>query len=325
MKLATLKDGSRDGRLAIVSRDLAKAVYPAEPRTMQSALERWDDVAPALIALYDRLNAGDATDAFDFDPHDAMAPLPRAYQWLDGSTYANHGQWMERAFNLTPIDTTLPLMYQGGSDDFLGPHDDVPLPDDTHGIDCEAEVVVIVDDVPLGATAAEAATHIRLVMLANDWSLRGLQPRELKTGFGFIHAKPSTSFGPVAVTLDELGEHWKDDRLHLPLAVDINERRIGQPNAGEMSVGFGRLLEHAACTRRLRAGSLVGSGTVSDAADGAGSAALAEVRAIEQVTQGKITTPFLTFGDRVRMDMQRGGASIFGVIDQQVVRAGRDG
>ena len=321
MKLATLKDGSRDGRLAVVSRDLAWAVYPGEPRTMQAALERWDDAEATLTALYDQLNAGNAADAFAFDPHNAMAPLPRAYQWLDGSAYTNHGQWMERAFNLTPIDTTLPLMYQGGSDDLLGPHDDVAFRDDAHGIDCEAEVVVVVDDVPFGAKAADAAAHIRLVMLANDWSLRGLQPREMKTGFGFIHAKPSTSFAPVAVTLDELGEHWHDDRLHLPLAVDINDRRIGQPNAGEMSVGFGRLLEHAAFTRRLRAGTLIGSGTVSDAADGAGSAALAEVRAIEQVTQGQIRTPFLTFGDRVRMDMQRDGASIFGVIDQQVVSA----
>ena len=325
MTLATLKDGSRDGRLVVVSRDLTKAVYPSDPRTLQSALDRWDDVAADLSALSDRLNAGNAADAFDFNPYDAMAPLPRAYQWLDGSAYSNHGQWMERAFNLTPIDTTLPLMYQGGSDDFLGPHDDVPLPDDTHGIDCEAEIVVVVDDIPLGAKAAEAASHIRLVMLANDWSLRGLQPRELKTCFGFIHAKPSTSFGPVAVTLDELGEHWKDDRLHLPLAVDINDKRLGQPNAGKMSVGFGRLLEHAAFTRRLRAGTLVGSGTVSDAAEGAGSVALAEVRAIEQVTQGKITTPFLTFGDRVRMDVQQNGASIFGVIDQHVVRAGQAG
>lgn len=321
MKLATLNQGGRDGRLVVVSRDLSLAAHPAAPATLQAALEDWHRVSPQLQALYDQLNAGQAADAFAFDPSQAMAPLPRAYQWLDGSSFLNHGEWMQRAFNAPPIDTSLPLMYQGGSDDLLGARDDVVLPDDSHGIDCEGEVVVAVDDVPMGVSAAEAASHIRLVMLANDWSLRALQPREMKTGFGFVHAKPSTSFSPVAVTLDELGDHWRHDRVHLPLQVHVNNRCLGQPGAGHMSVGFGELLAHAAFTRRLRAGTLVGSGTVSDPTEGAGSAALAEVRAIENVVHGKITTPFLTFGDRVRMEMRlANGESIFGALDQRLVQ-----
>lgn len=322
MKLATLKNGGRDGRLAVVSADLALAAYPDRPCTMQALLDDWDAMRPGLEALYQALNRGAAQGAFSFDPALAMAPLPRAYQWLDGSAFANHGLWMQRGFGVPPIDTTLPLMYQGGSDDFLGGRDDVPLPDESHGIDCEGEIVVALDDVPMGVDAAAALDHVKLVMLANDWSLRALQPRELKTGFGFIHAKPSTSFGPVAVTLDELDGHWREGRLHLPVRVDINGSWIGHPNAREMSVGFGDLVAHAAATRRLRAGTLVGSGTVSDPAEGAGSAALAEVRAIENATQGTISTPFLRFGDRVRMEVNTpAGASVFGALDQKLVQA----
>jgi len=323
MKLATLKDGSRDGRLAVVSADLATAVHPARPLTMQGLLENWQALQPELAALYDALNRGAAQSSFPFDPARAMAPLPRAYQWLDGSAFANHGLWMQRGFGVPPIDTTLPLMYQGGSDDFLGPRDDVPLPDENHGIDCEGEIAVVLDDVPMGTSAQAALAHVKLVMLANDWSLRGLQPREMKTGFGFIHAKPSTSFSPVAVTLDEVDGHWRDGRLHLPLRVEVNGRWMGHPNAGEMSVGFGELIAHAATTRRLRAGTVIGSGTVSDPAEGAGSAALAEVRAIENATRGAISTPFLKFGDRVRMEvLTSAGTSVFGALDQKLIHGG---
>lgn len=327
MKLATLKAGvrdGRDGRLVVVSRDLRLAVeVPQIAPTLMAALADWADVDAALRGVSAALDAGRCAGAFALDPATLAAPLPRASQWLDGSTYPNHGHWMQRAFNLPPIDDRLPLMYQGASDDFLGPRDAVPLPDEAHGIDLEGEIAVITDEVPMGVDAVQALSHIRLLVLVNDWSLRALQPRELGTGFGFLHCKPSTAFGPVAVTPDALGTGWRDGRLHGPLHVHVNDRLIGTPDAGGMAVDFGHLIAHAAATRRLRSGTVIGSGTVSDPREGVGSAALAEVRAIEKVHAGAPVTPFLRFGDRVRLAFHTTeGADVFGAIEQTVVRAG---
>ncbi len=323
MKLATLPNGTRDGGLVVVSRDLALAITAADVApTLQAALDDWAACAPRLAELATRLEQGRATGALPFDAARALAPLPRAYQWLDGSAYTNHGEWMQKAFGKPPLDTSLPLMYQGMSDGFLGGTADLPLPDQSHGIDFEGEVAVVVDDVPMGTAARDALAHVTLVMLANDWSLRALQPREMGIGFGFVHAKPATSFAPVAVTPDELGEAWRGARVHLPLLVDFNGRRVGRPDAGGMSVGFDDLIAHAARTHRLGSGTVIGSGTVSQAGEGIGSAAIAEIRAIEKVRDGASATGFMAFGDRVRMEMvDLDGRSIFGVIDQRVVRA----
>lgn len=325
MKLATLRNGSRDGTLVVVSRDLAYAVK-ATPvaATLQQAIEQWAEVAPALRRLYADLNAGTVHDAFTFDPHGALAPLPRAYQWCDGSAFLNHGRLMEQAFNLepTPDFRTVPLMYQGGSDDFLGPHADVPLPDEAHGIDFEGEYAVVLDDVPLGCTADQAADHVKLVLLINDWSLRAFGPREMKTGFGFVQAKPATSFAPIAVTPDALGDAWRDGRVHLPLHVHWNGEWFGSPNGGEMNFSFFDLIAHAAKTRRLRAGTIIGSGTVSNADRSVGSACVSERRTIEVLDGGKPVTSFMHFGDTVRLEAHDvGGQSVFGAINQQVVRA----
>jgi fumarylacetoacetate (FAA) hydrolase len=325
MKLATLKDGSRDGCLVVVSRDLrhALAVRVIAP-TLQYALDHWTDVAPALQVRYSDLNAGLEPDAFPFDPAKAAAPLPRAYQWCDGSAFLNHGKLMQQAFNLPPHEDadSVPLMYQGGSDDFLGPRDDVPLPDEAHGIDFEGEFAVLLDDVPLGCSAAGAARHIKLLMLVNDVSLRGFGPREMKTGFGFLQAKPSSSFAPVAVTPDELGTAWRDGRVHLPLTVRWNGAWFGHPNGAEMSFSFGELIAHAAHTRRLRAGTIVGSGTVSNADRRVGSACIAERRMIEILEHGAPRTSFMRFGDRIEMEvLASDGSSLFGAIDQRIVRA----
>jgi len=321
MKLCTLRDGRRDGALAVVSRDLrwvmsARSVVP----TLQDALDDWQCVAPGLLALHEQVNqATPPAGARPFDASEAMAPLPRAYQWLDGSAFSNHGTWMQRAFNSPALDTSLPLMYQGGSDDFLGPQDDALFVSEAHGIDIEGEIAVITDDVAMGVKEDAALSHVRLLALVNDWSLRALQPREMGLGFGMVHSKPSTAFGPVVVTPDELGAAWSAGRLHLPLRVAVNGRAVGHPHAGCMSVSFGRLIEHAASTRRLRAGTVIGSGTVSDPSEGVGSSTLAEVRAIEKVTLGEVRTPFLRQGDRVRMEvLSERGTSIFGALDQQV-------
>ncbi|OYT87809.1 MAG: fumarylacetoacetate hydrolase [Burkholderiales bacterium PBB6] len=321
MKLCTLRNGRRDGALAVVSHDL-QWVMPAHSvaPTLQAALDDWQHVAPGLQALYEQIDqASPPAEARPFDPREAMAPLPRAYQWLDGSAFSNHGAWMQRAFNSPALDTSMPLMYQGGSDDFLGPHDDAVFVSEAHGIDIEGEIAVITDDVAMGTRDEAALGHVRLLALVNDWSLRALQPREMGLGFGMVHSKPSTAFAPVVVTPDELGAAWSAGRLQLPLHVSINAHTIGRPHAGCMSVGFGRLIEHAASTRRLRAGTVIGSGTVSDPAEGAGSATLAEVRAIEKVTLGEVRTPFLRLGDRVRMEVwSDSGASLFGALDQRV-------
>jgi fumarylacetoacetate (FAA) hydrolase len=325
MKLATYRDGTPDGRLLVVSRDLHLAVDATTiARNLLAALERWDDVAARLQALSDAVNGGRQVGAFAFDPARCMAPLPRTFQWCDASAFLNHGRLMERAFNTPPIPDfdTIPVMYQGASDDFLGPHDDVPLPDEAQGIDFEGEFGVIVDKVPMGATPALALAAVRLVVQVNDWSLRALGPREMKSGFGFLQAKPSTSFAPVAITPDELGDAWHDGRVHLDLAVEWNGQPFGHPNGREMNFGFGDLVAHAARTRRLGAGTIIGSGTVSNADRAVGSACIAERRVIEIIDHGEPRTGFMRFGDRVRM-CARGAAgdAPFGVIEQRVVHA----
>jgi len=324
MKLATLKNGRKDGHLVIVSRDLRRAASAEGiAATLLDAVERWNETAPRLAERYDALNAGQAPGAFDFAPAQAAAPLPRAPQWCDGSAFLNHGRLMEKAFNIDPIpdSETIPLMYQGGSDDFLGPHDDVPLPDEAHGIDFEGEFGAVLGDVPLGCTAAQARARILLLVQINDVSLRAFGPREMRTGFGFFQAKPSSSFAPVAVTPDEIGAAWHDARAHLDLAVDYNGRWFGHPNGREMSFGFDQLIAHAARTRRLSAGTIIGSGTVSNAGGAQGSACIAERRAIELLDSGASRTPFMRFGDRVRMEARWQDAPVFGAIDQRIVRA----
>jgi fumarylacetoacetate (FAA) hydrolase len=271
------------------------------------------------------LSDGTAEGSFAFEPAQAMAPLPRAYQWLDGSAYVNHVELVRKARNaeMPPSFWTDPLVYQGGSDDLLGPMDDAPFENEDHGIDLEAEVAVITDDVPMLTAVDEAGARIRLVLLANDWSLRNLIPAELAKGFGFYQSKPSTAFSPCAVTPDELGGAWHDNKVHLPLVSHVNGQLFGQPDAGvDMTFDFAQLIAHATRTRRMRAGTIVGSGTVSNYDRSRGSSCLAEVRALETVQHGKPVTTFLMFGDRVRIEMfGRDGQSIFGAIDQKVAQA----
>jgi fumarylacetoacetate (FAA) hydrolase len=324
MKLASLA-GGRDGRLAVVSGDLTRAM-PALgiAATLQAALDDWPRKRPALEALARELEAGRARSE-PFDPARALSPLPRSYHWVDGSAYVNHVELVRKARGapMPPSFWTDPLVYQGGSDDFLPPTADAPFASEDWGIDLEGEVAVVTDDVPMGIAASAARSRIVLVMLANDWSLRNLIPAELAKGFGFYQSKPASAFSPVAVTLDELGEAWRDARVHLPLSVHVNGELLGRPNAGvDMTFDFGQLIAHAAKTRRLGAGSIVGSGTVSNRDRAAGSTCLAERRMLETLEQGKPVTPFLSFGDRVQIEMRDGaGRSIFGAIDQRVVRA----
>lgn len=326
MKLATLRSTSADGTLIVVSRDLRRAVdASAIAPNLLAAIGAWDNCAPALQALSHRLNGGNAPDAFDFDARACAAPLPRTFQWCDGSAFLNHGKLMEQAFNTAPIADfdTVPVMYQGASDDFLGPHEDVPMLDESLGIDFEGEFGVIVERVPMGSSAAVAGAQIRLLVQLNDWSLRALGPREMKSGFGFLQAKPSTSFAPVAITPDELGEHWRDGRVHLALHVAYNGARFGEPHGGEMNFSFDELIAHAARSRTLSAGTIVGSGTVSNQARTAGSACISERRVIEMIDQGKAATPFMRFGEQVRMQARdAAGAAPFGTIEQRVVDAG---
>jgi fumarylacetoacetate (FAA) hydrolase len=324
MKLASLA-GGRDGRLAVVSRDLSRAM-PAQgiANTLQAALDDWPRKKPALEALARELEAGRAP-AAPFEPAEALSPLPRAYHWVDGSAYVNHVELVRKARGATMPESfwTDPLVYQGGSDDFLPPQSDAPFASEDWGIDFEGEVAVITDDVPMGIDAAAARAHIQLLVLVNDWSLRNLIPGELAKGFGFYQSKPATAFSPVAVTPDELGDAWRDARVHLPLLVQVNGEPFGRPNAGvDMTFDFGQLIAHAAKTRRLRAGSIVGSGTVSNVDRSTGSTCLAERRMLETLDRGQPMTPFLTFGDRVRIEMQDAdGRSIFGAIDQRAVKA----
>jgi fumarylacetoacetate (FAA) hydrolase len=293
--------------------------------SLLDALQRWEQAAPQLLGLSERLNRGAVAQAFAFDPQQCAAPLPRAPQWLDGSAFLNHGRLMERAFNTPPIPDfeTVPVMYQGASDDFLGPTDDVPLPDEAHGIDFEGEFAVVCGPVPMGVTPDAALACIRLIVQANDWSLRALGPHEMKTGFGFLQAKPSTSFAPIAVTPDELGAAWAGGRVCMPLQVHWNGERFGEPDGREMNFHFGQLVAHAARTRRLTAGTIIGSGTVSNVARAAGSACIAERRVIEKIDAGEIRTGFMKFGERVRMQacFADGREGPFGSIDQRVVRA----
>jgi fumarylacetoacetate (FAA) hydrolase len=323
MKLATLKDGSRDGHLVLVSTDLKRAVS-ARPiaKTMQEAFDRWAKVADSLRARSEALNANQIDGGMQFTAKACAAPLPRAYHWCDGSAFLNHGHLMQRAFGTEPIADfeTVPLMYQGGSDDFLGPNDDVPLPSEKDGIDFEGEFGVITDEVPMGTSAADAAQLVRLVVQLNDWSLRVHGQREMKTGFGFYQAKPATAFAPVGVTPDELGDAWHDGRVNLPLNVEWNNVHFGSPSGTEMKFSFYELIAHAARTRRLRAGTIVGSGTVSNVARTAGSACISERRVIELIDQGSIKTPYMKFGDTVRMHAgPPQGPSPFGEINQRVV------
>ncbi|KPG96335.1 FAA hydrolase family protein [Pseudomonas sp. MYb2] len=325
MKLATLKNASRDGQLVVVSRDMSRAIDARSVApTLQQAIENWAEAEPRLQALARELENHDCREAFAFDPAQAMAPLPRAYQWCDGSAFLSHGALMQKAFNLDPIEGAdrTPLMYQGAGDDFIGAHDDIQLPSESQGIDFEGEFVVLVDDVPMGCSAESALQHIKLILQINDVSLRALAPREMRTGFGFLQAKPSSSFAPLAITPDELGEAWRDGRVNLPLQVQWNDEWFGQPHGAQMNFHFGELIAHAALTRRLRAGTLIGSGTVSNVERNVGSACIAERRAIEMIEHGAPVTGFMRFGDRVRMDVTGSdGQSLFGAIDQRVVKA----
>lgn len=329
MKLATLRTGSRDGQLLVVSRDLSRAVaVPQIASTMQAALDDWAHIEPRLREVAEALESGKSVtgaQVFPLDPAALMAPLPRAYHWVDGSAYVNHVELVRKArgAEMPASFWTDPLVYQGGSDDLLGACADVPVPSEEFGIDLEGEVAVVTDDVPMGTTRAQAAEHIKLVMLVNDWSLRNLIPGELAKGFGFYQSKPSTAFSPVAVTPDELEDAWRDSVVHLPLVVEINGKPFGRPNAGvDMTFDFARLIEHITKTRNARAGTIIGSGTVSNYDRSLGSACIAERRMLEQIEHGKPVTPFLKFGDRVRIEMfDAQGRSIFGAIDQRVVPA----
>ncbi|MGH8518292.1 MAG: fumarylacetoacetate hydrolase family protein [Panacagrimonas sp.] len=333
MKLASRRAG-RDGELLVVTRDLTRAASARSiTPTLQAALDDWANAAPALEALHQDIESNRSMPgSFDFDPAACAAPLPRAYQWADGSAYVNHVELVRRARGAEMPESFWrdPLMYQGGSDGFLGPREDI-VGDARWGIDFEAEVAVVTDDVPMGCPPADALSHVRLLMLVNDVSLRALIPGELAKGFGFFQSKPASAFSPVAVTPDELGAHWRDGALHLPLLSFLNERAFGRPEAGEdMTFDFGRLVAHAARTRRLCAGTIVGSGTVSNrqatehgsaiADGGRGYSCIAELRTIETLRDGQPCTGFMRDGDRIRIEMldSRNGRSIFGAIDQRV-------
>jgi fumarylacetoacetate (FAA) hydrolase len=326
MKLATLKaPPGRDGVLVVVSHDLkAGVVASAIAPSLQAVLEDWRHKAPKLAQLSANLNAGKASDAFRFDPSRCHSPLPRAYQWADGSAYVNHVELVRKArgADMPASFWTDPLMYQGGSDSFIGPCDPILAENEDWGIDFEGEVAAIVDDVSMGTQAAAASSHIKLLMLVNDVSLRNLIPNELAKGFGFFHAKPATAFSPVAVTPDELRNAWDGAKINLPLVVHVNRHLFGRPNVGtDMTFDFPALIAHAARTRELEAGSIIGSGTISNVDRSVGSACLAEKRMLETIATGKPVTPFLRFGDRVRIEMfDDAGQSIFGAIDQEVAR-----
>ena len=335
MKLATLKKGGRDGTLIVVNRALTHCrAVPAIARTLQAALDDWDVCEPQLRQIYEALNSGAFSNADAFDPLQCHSPLPRAYQWADGSAYVNHVELVRRArgAELPPEFWTDPLMYQGGSDSFSAPNDPVYALSEDWGIDLEAEVAVITGDVKMGAAAAQCAPAIRLLMLVNDVSLRNLIPAELAKGFGFLQSKPASAFSPVAITPDELGADWREGRVHRPLTVHINGGLFGKPDAGhDMVFNFPQLVAHVSKTREIVAGSIIGSGTVSNkqgdlhgssiANGGVGYCCLAEVRMYETIETGKPQTSYLKFGDTVRIEMlDRDGLSIFGAIEQQVQR-----
>jgi fumarylacetoacetate (FAA) hydrolase len=336
MKLASLKAG-RDGKLVVVSNDLTKAVFAEDiAPTMQTALDDWLACEPKLRELSERLERG-TVPGFRFREHDAASPLPRAFQWVDGSAYVNHVELVRKARNAEMPESfwTDPLMYQGGSDSFLNPRDAIVMADEAYGIDLEGEVAVITGDVPMGVSAADAGKYIRLIMLVNDVSLRNLIPAELAKGFGFFQSKPSSAFSPVAVTPETLGEAWDGGKVHLPLLVELNGKPFGKANASvDMTFDFGQLIAHAAKTRPLCAGSIVGSGTVSNkdlsggpgkpvSEGGLGYSCIAEIRMIETINTGKPQTPFMKFGDTVRIEMKdKLGHSVFGAIEQEVQKYG---
>lgn len=335
MKLATLKNNTRDGLLVVVNKQLTKCVaVPEIAEHLQQALDYWDRVEPQLNEVYIALNEGELLNEMDFDQELCESPLPRAFQWADGSAYVNHVELVRKArgAEMPPSFWTDPLMYQGGSDAFIGPRDDIPVASEEWGIDFEGEVAVITDDVPMGASVEQAASAIKLLMLVNDVSLRGLIPNELAKGFGFFQSKPSSVFSPVAVTPDELGDAWDGGKVNLPLLSHYNNEPFGCPNAGvDMTFEFPELVAHAAKTRPLSAGAIIGSGTVSNkqgtdfgtaiSEGGVGYSCIAEVRMIETIRDGKPSTRFMMFGDRIKMEMlDKNGQSIFGSIDQQVVK-----
>jgi len=336
MKLATLKDGTRDGKLVVVSKDLTRycAADNIAP-TLQAALDDWAEVAPKLEALYTDVEH-EAVPCERFHEREAHSPLPRAYQWVDGSAYINHVELVRKARGAEVPESFYhdPLMYQGGSDNFLAPRDDIPLGDTKWGCDMEGEIAVITDDVPMGVSKDDAADHIKLVMLVNDVSLRGLIPGELAKGFGFFQSKPASAFSPVAVTPDELGDAWQGSVIHLPLMVDYNGQPFGRANAGvDATFSLAELVAHAAKTRDLGAGTIIGSGTVSNqgpdgdpgkpvAEGGLGYSCIAEIRMIETIAKGEASTRFMVPGDSVRVEMKDAdGHSIFGAIEQTVVEA----
>ena len=336
MKLASLKAG-RDGKLVVVSKDLIKAVSAHDiAPTMQSALDNWSICEPKLRELSEQLERG-SVPSFRFREHDAASPLPRAFQWVDGSAYVNHVELVRKARNAEMPESfwTDPLMYQGGSDSFLNPRDPILTADEAYGIDMEGEVAVITGDVPMGVSPADAGQYIRLIMLVNDVSLRNLIPAELAKGFGFFQSKPSSAFSPVAITPEALGEAWDGGKVHLPLLVELNGKPFGKANAGvDMTFDFCQLIAHAAKTRPLAAGSIVGSGTVSNkdtsggpgrpvGDGGLGYSCIAEIRMIETINSGKPQTPFMKFGDTVRIEMKDNfGHSVFGAIEQEVQKYG---
>ncbi|USD38576.1 fumarylacetoacetate hydrolase family protein [Ferrimonas sp. SCSIO 43195] len=326
MKLATLNRGGRDGELLLVSRDLRQAVLATDiAPTLQQALDQWQQLAPRLEERYQQLNEGELSDAFDFDQTQCHSPLPRAYQWADGSAYVNHVELVRKARGADMPESfwTDPLIYQGGSDTFLAPYEAIRMPTTDWGVDFESEIAVITDDVPMGVDTAAAADHIKLLMLVNDVSLRNLIPAELAKGFGFYQSKPSSAFSPVAVTPDELGEQWYDGKVHLPLVTHLNGDCFGRPDAGvDMTFDFPTLVAHAAKSRPLGSGCIIGSGTVSNYDRSAGSSCLAEKRMLEIIEQGKPVTPFMQFGDVVRIEMfDLRQDSIFGAIEQRLIES----
>jgi len=322
MKLASLKSG-RDGKLVVVSRDLTRAASAAAiASTLQAALDNWIECEPKLVALFNALQAGQLDAAFAFDPRQAAAPLPRCYHWADGSAYVTHVELVRKArgAELPESFWSDPLMYMGASDAFIAANDDVLVEDEAWGIDFEAEVAIVTDDVPAGTNAEMARQHIKLIGLVNDVSLRNLIPAELAKQFGFYQSKPWTSFAPVLVTPDELGDAWDGVKVHLPLISTLNGNQIGAPNAGvDMTFDFSQLIAHAAKSRALVAGTVIGSGTVANEGSPHGSSCLAEVRCLETIANGKPTTPFMAFGDRIEIEMlDHHGQSIFGKIDQLI-------
>ena len=326
MKLASLKTGGRDGTLIIVSSDLTRAVVVADiSSTLQFALDNWPDVSSGLTGVANAMESGTVENEFPFDPADCAAPLPRSFHWVDGSAYVNHVELVRKARGAKMPESFWrePLVYQGGSDDFLGPRDDIVVASEAFGIDMESETAVITGDVPMGTRAADAGGYIQLLMILNDVSLRNLIPGELAKGFGFYQSKPSTAFSPVAVTPDELGDGFKNGVFNHPLKTQLNGELVGEPECNvDMTFNFHQLIEHVTRTRRLGAGTIIGSGTVSNYDRSRGSSCLAEKRMLETIEHGEPVTPFMAYGDRVRVEMLDGnGNSIFGAIDQTVTKS----